>query len=486
MAAAIDILAHVGYYVAAVLAALLAVAAASHAILYKRDPRAAVSWVGLIILAPVVGPVLYALVGVNRIRRSAIEIRSGTPRLSGQYGVFNGADRILEDALDRPHRHLLSLGRYGDRVTGQPLVRGNAARPLVNGDEAYPEMLSAIEGATECVALATYIFDNDPAGRRFVDALAAAVRRGVQVRVLIDGVGVRYSFPTIDHVLADNGVRAARFMPTLKPWSAPFWNLRNHRKVMVVDGRVGFTGGMNIRQGHLVGLNPKHAVQDLHTRFEGPVVQHFMDAFAEDWVFATGELLNGAPWYCDVPDAGPVVARGILDGPDAHFDVLHQIMLGAIACAQSSIRVMTPYFVPTGPLITGLTVAALRGVRVEIVLPSRSNLRFVDWATRALLWQLLKRDCHVYVTPPPFDHSKLMIVDDAWALLGSANWDARSLRLNFEFDVECYDPGLVEAVGHIFRAKRDAGRPLTAEEIDGRPLPIRLRDGIARLLTPYL
>jgi cardiolipin synthase len=125
-------------------------------------------------------------------------------------------------------------------------------------------------------------------------------------------------------------------------------------------------------------------------------------------------------------------------------------------------------------------------VRVEIVLPGRSNLRFVDWATRALLWQLLKRDCHVYVTPPPFDHSKLMIVDDAWTLLGSANWDARSLRLNFEFDVECYDPGLVEAVDHIFRSKRDAGREVTAEEIDGRPLPIRLRDGIARLLTPYL
>jgi cardiolipin synthase A/B len=486
MAAAFEILAHVGYYVAAVLAALLSVFAAGHAILYKRDPRSAVSWVGLIILAPVVGPVLYAMVGVNRIRRRAMEIRSGSPRLSGQYGVLHAADRALDGALDTPHRHLLSLGRYGDRVTRRPLARGNAVRPLVNGDEAYPEMLAAIAGAEECVALGTYIFDNDPAGRRFVDALAAAVRRGVQVRVLIDGVGVRYSMPSVVHLLERNAVPVALFMPTLKPWSAPFWNLRNHRKVLVVDGRIGFTGGMNIRQGHLLELKPRHPVRDLHSRFEGPVVQHFMEAFAEDWAFATGDLLTGPPWFRDAPEVGPVVARGILDGPDAHFELLHQIMLGAVACAQSSIRVMTPYFVPGAPLITALTVAATRGVRVEIVLPDRSNLRFVDWATRAILWQLLKRDCHVYFSPPPFDHSKLMIVDDAWTLLGSANWDARSLRLNFEFDVECYDPGLVEVLSQSFMERRDTGRPVTAAQIDGRPLPARLRDGIARLASPYL
>jgi cardiolipin synthase len=180
------------------------------------------------------------------------------------------------------------------------------------------------------------------------------------------------------------------------------------------------------------------------------------------------------------------VARGIPDGPDADFETIHRVMLGAIACARTSVRVLTPYFVPDSPLITGLAVAATRGVAVDVVLPEKSNLPFVHWATRALLWQVVKRDARVFYSPPPFDHSKLMIVDGAWTLIGSANWDARSLRLNFEFNVECYDPGLAAAATAIFESKRDAGRPVTAAELDGRSVPVRLRDGIARLASPYL
>jgi len=347
-------------------------------------------------------------------------------------------------------------------------------------------MLAAIEEARESIGLATYIFDYDGAGRQFVDALSRAVQRGVAVRVLIDGVGARYSHPSIVGVLGKRGIRVARFMPTMKPWSAPFWNLRNHRKILVVDGRVGFTGGMNIRQGHVIGARPRHPVQDLHFQFTGPVVQHLGDAFAEDWAFTTGETLIGVPWQREVPAAGPVVARGIPDGPDADFETIHQVILGAIACARSSVRIITPYFVPDTSLITGLTVAATRGVHVEVLLPATSNLPFVQWATQALLWQVVKRGVEVYLSPPPFDHSKLMIVDEAWSLVGSANWDARSLRLNFEFNVECYDTALTAALNRLFEAKRGAARPVTIAELDGRSLPIRLRDGMTRLASPYL
>jgi cardiolipin synthase len=287
-------------------------------------------------------------------------------------------------------------------------------------------------------------------------------------------------------VLAERGIRIARFMPTLKPWSAPFWNLRNHRKILVVDGRVGFTGGMNIRARSLLADRPTSPTRDLHFRLDGPVVQHLADAFAEDWAFTTGEALIGPPWIREVTPTGSVVARGIPDGPDADFETIHRVMLGAIACARTSVRVLTPYFVPDSPLITGLAVAATRGVAVDVVLPEKSNLPFVHWATRALLWQVVKRDARVFYSPPPFDHSKLMIVDGAWTLIGSANWDARSLRLNFEFNVECYDPGLAAAATAIFESKRDAGRPVTAAELDGRSVPVRLRDGIARLASPYL
>ena len=482
----IRVLADVGNWVAAILTALLTVGAAGHAILYKRDSRSAAGWVGLIVLVPVVGAVLYTMLGVNRIRRRASEIRRGTPLFTGQYAILHGAERVLGETLDPSHRYLVSLGRYVDRVTRRPLTTGNAVRSLINGDAAYPEMLSAIDGARDSVALATYIFDHDAAGRQFVDALARAVQRGVAVRVLIDGVGARYSRPSVVGILAGRGVRVARFMPTLKPWSAPFWNLRNHRKLLVVDGAVGFTGGMNIRAGHVLAGRPAHPVQDLHFRFDGPVVQHLADAFAEDWAFTTGEALGGPPWQREVPVAGQVVARGIPDGPDADFEAMHRVILGAMASARSSIRVVTPYFVPDASLITGLTVAATRGVAVEVVLPAKSNLPYVHWATQAMLWQVLKRDVQVFLSLPPFDHSKLMTIDDAWTFVGSANWDARSLRLNFEFNVECYDPVLTATVNRIFEQKRDAARPVTAEELDGRSLPVRLRDGIARLASPYL
>ena len=489
MDAVIAFLTDLGFYVAAALTLALAVVASGHAILYKRDSRAAVAWVGLIWLAPVAGAVLYALLGVNRIRRRATGIRSQSPRLSGTYAVTLAADRMLEAVLDPAHRHLLPLGQMVDRLTRRPLTRGNAVVPLVNGEEAYPAMLDAIARAERSLALSSYIFDRDEVGLRFGDALAAAVRRGVAVRVLIDGVGVRYSWPPIVPWLEAHGVPTARFMPTIAPWRAPFWNLRNHRKLLVADGAVGFTGGMNIRSPHVVSRAPRRAVQDLHFRVEGPVVRHLMDTFAEDWSFATRERLDGPVWYPESNGAaasGSVAARGIIDGPDEDFEKIRWAILGAVASARQSIRIITPYFLPDSGIITALSVAALRGVAVEIVLPGTNNLPFVHWAMMATLWQVVKADCQVYLQPPPFDHTKLMVVDGVWARFGSSNWDARSLRLNFEFDVECYDPALGTELEALFARKRDAARLLTAEQLDGRSLPVRLRDGAARLASPYL
>jgi cardiolipin synthase len=486
VSSAVALLAEIGYYVAAALTVLLAIVASAHAILYKRDSRSAVAWVGLIWLVPAVGAVLYALLGVNRIRRRAVYIRSQSTRLSGSNLVSLGADRMLETVLGAGQSHLLTLARAGDRITRRPLTRGNAITPLVNGEEAYPAMLGAIDGAQRTLALSTYIFDRDEVGYRFVDALAGAVQRGVSVRVLIDGVGARYSWPPIVRHVKERGIPMARFMPTIAPWRAPFWNLRNHRKILVADGLVGFTGGMNIRAGHLVSRAPARPVQDLQFRLEGPVVRHLTESFAVDWAFTTREVLNGPEWFADPAPAGPVAARGISDGPDEDFEKLRWVILGAIANARESIRVITPYFLPDAGIITALCVAALRGVTVEIVLPGTNNLPFVHWAMMAILWQVVKSDCLVYLQPPPFDHTKLMLVDGAWVRFGGSNWDARSLRLNFEFDVECYDRVLGARLEALFARKRDAATPLTAERLDGRPLPVRLRDGVARLLSPYL
>ena len=162
-------------------------------------------------------------------------------------------------------------------------------------------------------------------------------------------------------------------------------------------------------------------------------------------------------------------------------------LLGAITAARSSVIVVTPYFLPDATLVNTLNVAAMRGVQVDILLPAEDNLRVVQWASTAQLWQVLERGCRVWLTPPPFDHTKLMVVDGAWVLLGSSNWDPRSLRLNFEFDLECYDRGLAESLQRWLRDERlRQARPVTLAEVDGRSLPVRLRDGLARLLSPYL
>jgi len=460
---------------------LLALFACGHALLHKRDSRAATLWLGVIWLMPVLGSLLYFVLGVNRIRRRAREL-----------GVHNKVSRPVPVNFGEPEaegaKHLEMLARVVGRVVGQPLIPGNKIQPLVNGDEAFPAMLAAIESAQKSVSLVTYIFDNDACGKSFADALGRAVKRGVAVRVLVDAAGTRYSWPSIMHRLKRRHVPSAKFLPSslLAPWRAATINLRNHRKVMVADGCVAFTGGMNIRQGNLLASHPKSPVRDLHFRMEGPVVTHLQEAFVNDWAFATDEVLDGAAWFPELKEAGEVIARVIMDGPDGDFEKLRWTLLAALAEAQTSIQIVTPYFLPDPELVAALNLATLRGVRVDIILPAKNNLPFVHWASRSMWWQVLKRGGHVWLTPPPFDHSKLMMVDDHWVLLGSANWDARSLRLNFELNVESYGRDFALAMQEIIRKKLHGAHAVTLAEADARSVPGKLRDAFARLFSPFL
>ncbi|HDK41391.1 MAG TPA: cardiolipin synthase, partial [Nitrospirae bacterium] len=350
----------------------------------------------------------------------------------------------------------------------------------------YPAMIEAIDRAERSVALSTYIFDNDRAGTLFLDGLVRAVARGVEVRVLIDDMGARYSMPSVTHKLHGAGITAARFLPTLLPWRMPFVNLRNHRKILVTDGKAGFTGGMNIREGLLLREGPRNPLQDMHFLIEGPVVDHLQKAFAEDWAFCTGELLQDETWFPPLEPKGAVTARGIPDGPDEDFGKLLWTVQGAIACAKSSIRIVTPYFLPDSALIKALNVASMRGVEVDIILPGVNNLPVVRWACTDIQRQVLEHGCNIWLSPPPFDHSKLLIVDSFWVLFGSGNWDPRSFQLNFEFNVECYDQNLAAQLDEIINSKLKHAHLVSIEEIDSRRLPVKLRDGIARLFSPYL
>ncbi len=465
---------------------LLSVAASLHAVMHKRDSRATVLWVGCIWLSPLFGPALYLLLGVNRIKRRARSLRSDLQRYDSRPWVapFHADD--LREHLPNHAIHLERLARAVGRVAKRRLLPGNRVEPLLNGDETYPAMLAAIDGATHSISLATYIFDNDPAGRKFADALERAVRRGVEVRVLIDDAGARYSWPSILRVLRRRGVRVVRFMPRFILLRLAALNMRSHRKILVVDGRIGFTGGINIRHGNCLQAQPRKPVQDLHFRLQGPVVAQLQEAFVDDWLYCTGEALRDARWFPPLEPAGSVIARGITDGPDEDFEKLPWTILSALSCAHFQVQILTPYFLPNQAMISALNAAALRGVRVDIYLPSQNNLPFMHWASAAHWWQLLEWGCRIWLTPPPFDHSKVILVDDCWSFIGSANQDPRSLRLNFEFNVECYDEDLAHTLAQIVKHKRQHARLVTLKEVDARPFAIRLRDGIARLFTPFL
>ncbi len=453
---------------------VLALFASTHALLYKRDTRSTISWMGLIWLSPFMGAFLYFFLGVNRIRRRArlMRPREGLPPRESL------GDNIGVDSA--------TLLRLGDSVTRTPAVPGNTIVPLSDGDEAYPAMLRAIEGAQFSISLCTYIFDVDGIGMVFADALERAHRRGVQVRVLIDDVGSRYSFRRMHRVLAERGVPVALFLPLFRPRSFFFINLRLHRKCLVVDGMTAFTGGINIRQKHCIKQSPRSSVRDIHFEIRGPVVRDLQNVFASDWSFTTGEALNGASWFPALSEQGQVLARCVDDGPDFHIDNARWILLGAIASSQTSLRVVTPYFLPDAALITALNTAALRGVRVQVIIPEKSNLPWVDWASKTTLAQLLERGCEIHYTSKPFDHSKLMTVDGRWAFVGSANWDPRSLRLNFELNVEVFDTVFARKMDDTIDRKLVNSRRLKTDEIANRKFIVKIRDGIARLFSPYL
>jgi cardiolipin synthase A/B len=470
----------------AVLGIMVALMATAHILLYKSDVRAAIGWTGLVWLSPFVGAILYWLLGINRIRRRAGRIRR-TAALAHDYteeiALKQKQAAILPPGLPR---RFAALATAVGTTTAQELVPGNLVEPLLNGDEAYPAMLEAIGSARHTVGMSSYILDNDAAGRQFADAFADAVRRGVQVRVLIDGVGARYSRPPITRRLAELGVPHARFLPHIFPLANPYFNLRSHRKLLVVDGSVGFVGGMNVREGCILARPSKGNTQDLHARVRGPVVHQFAEAFAFDWRFTAREQLEGPEWFPPLAPAGDVVARGIADGPDEDFDTLHDSILAALTVSTTSVLIVTPYFLPDDAIIEVLRVAAMRGVRVDIVLPAKNNLTVVAWAATAGLRDLLRWGCRIWFSQPPFDHSKIMVVDDTWSMIGSANWDPRSLRLNFEYNLECYDPALAARLTGIVQGKMAGARRYTLSDWQSQPLPVKLRNGIARLGQPYL
>ena len=319
-----------------------------HVLLTKRDVASAVGWIGLAWFSPYMGGFTYFVLGINRVQRRARRLRG-----VGRSSRTGWPDPLGDD-------HLEPLERGIGRLTARATEPGNSVDIFHNGDEAYPPMLEAIANAQHSIGLSSYIMRD---GRdwlpvhRGVDG--GAPSRPVAVKVIIDGIGGGWIRSKTYRHLRRKGVPVGRFMHSPLPWRMPFLNLRTHKKILVVDGQVGFTGGMNIADENVMALNPREPVQDTHFRLRGPVVAQLVDAFAGDWSFVMDEDLDGDTWFPPLSAAGSALARIITSGPDEDIEKVEFAILQAVACARTSISLMTPYFLPDERLITALVAGRL-------------------------------------------------------------------------------------------------------------------------------
>lgn len=462
----------------------MAIFSACHALLHKRDSRAALGWIAILLFMPPVGLTLYWLFGIARIdsqsvrlmEKAARKVIGGLVDLHGKSLSEHPEGFIENDCVPKTWHYLATPGA---NISGRCMVEGNGLEILHNGEAAYPAMLAAIREAKERVFLSSFILGYDEVGKGFAAALSDAAGRGCDVRLLMDGVGSFHPWPKWEKRLS--GVRVARFLPpSLIPPQFSI-NLRTHRKMLVCDGNVAFTGGMNISQHHLVALKRRHRVQDVHFRCAGPIAQQIEIAFLMDWAFATGD--NAPIPLKHVEKQGNSLCRILMDGPGTPEDAILDLVCAQLSAAKHSVRIMSPYFLPPHRLHGELVSAVLRGVDVSVILPDENNHRLVDWAMRHQMPMLANRGVRIYRQPAPFAHTKLLLVDGEYTLLGSANLDPRSLNLNFELVMEVLDRHLTKQLTAFY----DEVQSRSVSAPPASPwLPLRLRNAASWLFSPYL
>jgi cardiolipin synthase len=471
----------------------------THCLCSRREPTSALLWIFLTWSFPVIGAFLYVTVGVDRVARKGF-----AKELRNQELLVHRQAREDESLPLAYWQHVhanrggtpgTASGREIDRglaaiLPEYPLLGGNRIRTLVTGEEAYPAMLAAIARAGHHIHCQAYILGHDRVGRQFMDALAERARAGVRVRVLYDRFGST-------RALFTGFFRRYRHVPNLavagwtqaKPLKRQFQiNLRNHRKILVVDGAAAFTGGMNIHAGN-IDRPGRPAIRDLHFEVAGPIVQELQYSFMCDWYFMTGESpdeLLQAAYFPLVENAGSALLRLVNSGPSSQMERLTDAVFMATAAARERIVAMTPYFVPPTDLLRALRTAALRGIDVCLILPKVNNHVYTALACRALYDELLSAGVRIFERRPPFAHAKALLVDDAFALVGSANLDVRSLRLNYETNLAVYDRGFcVSLRAQLDRELAESDR-VTPEAWARRPAWHHVLENFSRLMTPVL
>ncbi len=455
-----------------------------HVVLYKKNTRAALAWLGLIIFSPLFGPFMYYVFGINRINRKVLKLNKKESILSKGYGHDIVTDPEGLKFLKKSQRQ--TLFKMGENLNLSPFYRDTKIKELIGGDVAFKEMLTSMSRAEKSITLMSYIFEDDDVGAEFIKHLVEAKNRGVQVRVLVDHVGSEGAFEGVVSKMKNLGIKAEAFLPMSSLFSGPYANLRNHRKLLIIDGVTAFTGGMNISSRH-TGHNEGY-VRDIHFKISGSIVHPMQMVFADDWAFTTEEVLNESHWYPQFKIEGhrDCMARVVPDGPGEGSERTVWQLLHAISMASSSIQILTPYFLPPTSIMAALKSAVLRGVEVEVVTPEVMDHQLIHYAMMGSVRDLIVVGAKIFLSKPPFDHSKIFIVDKCYVNIGSSNWDSRSLLLNFELNIECLCPDLANKMKIHFEGLRGQSRLITYEQYNNRNAFKKLRDGLLRLLSPYL
>ena len=451
-------------------------------VMQRRSATATLAWLFALALLPVIGFIVYWLIGPQRLNRKKLR------RALSRHTVRAAMAGLAEARSSAPDHARLSLIPLG--LGEAPPLPARDIRPFFDGQSAYAAIIAAIEAAQHHVHLEYYIWEPDGIGTRLRDLLVAKARAGVEVRLLVDATGAAGLKRRWRRPLYDAGVQFAWFNPiTFKLWRRRRADFRTHRKIVVCDGVVGFTGGMNVTDAHSAEFGPRYW-RDTHLGFAGPAVEALQRAFLEDWAYARGVLPTIDRAYfpreeletLEDHDAVQVVASG----PDDTTYPVHKAYFAAITAARSRLWITTPYFIPDDPIMTGLAVAALARVDVRVLVPKRGDSRLVDLAARSYFGELLAAGVKIYEYEPRFIHAKTMVVDDDLAIVATANLDNRSFRLNFELAALVYGGDLTRRLAEAFIDDLRSARPITAADLERQPFRRRLGQASARLLSPLL
>jgi cardiolipin synthase len=452
----------------------------------KRNSTSAVAWCLIIILVPLLGAFLFWVFGFTHVSRPLKRVRKQRSAFRAQHPPRSVEAARGEDEEDDSPPTWSDLGRVAIKVQGFPVSPDNAVILCHETVEAFELLLEAIASARHHIHLLFYIVRSDATGDRLIEALAQKARAGVQVRLLYDAMGCVRMWGSTLRPLLEAGGQARAFLPLNPLRSRIQVNLRNHRKIAVIDGRIAFTGGMNIGDEYLGRSRRFGYWRDSFARLQGPAVAGLARVFAEDWHFSCSEALNGDDYFPDIPPAGDRVVQVVESGPDQEEKTIRELFFAAILAARKHVWIASPYFVPDAGLFDALRLARYRDVEVRILTPYSPDHYLTYFAARYMWAEVMDLGMEVYLYKKGMMHSKLMMVDGCWGFLGTANFDNRSLHLSFEVGVVLHTPAAVAELEEQFRRDLQDAERLDPAVFARRPFLGRLAENAARLLSPLL